>query len=335
MVEKGGMSVFFSTLLFLRLVFGCAEIVEKQGTAGNPQQDGKGSEERAGDSKQHPFNDGAKVVSAVVTSGPESAQDSTEKKSEEMHSQDARIQNSAKNAAWSMFWVAVFQFVVSVLGIAFIWATLKETRRSVDEASKSSAAAILAVEKMEHVGDESVRPWISVKCNLDGNFSGPWQDESGQDAFLINIECEVENHGCSPATNVIWKAGIGIRSSIEKNLSMMDALCKEMKTSPQKEAQAIFPGQKSSMRSGVALPQSEIDACEGSFISLFIYGCIQYKSQHFTGVRQTRFAFVVVNPNGSIAAILIKPDLGLNLDTLGGLNLNLLKLSETPQVSAD
>jgi hypothetical protein len=143
------MSVFFSLLFFLRLVFGAVEVTEKQGKSGKPQQGSKGSEERQGERDPQPPDKAALVPESVKAMGADEAQDAKDRKSDEMHNRDAEIQAGIRVATVSMAWIAAAQFLASVAGILFIWFQLK---------------------KAEEIGDESIRPWLSVKCALEGEF---------------------------------------------------------------------------------------------------------------------------------------------------------------------
>ena len=321
------MSSCFSLLILLHMLCGFVEISEKQRAPRNPQQYGKSAENRASETDQKPSEASFLVFGAVELRGAAGEENTEGGKSEEMRNQETGIQDSIKKASWVMAVSSALQFLASIIGIYFIWRTLQVS-------SASSHAAIQAVKKMEEVADENIRPWISVACKLIGNFS-PAKVESGQNAYPIDLVCECENHGSSPATNVTWYAKIGLRKSVSENLSALAALCAEMKSSPATEAQTIFPKQKIQMRSGVFLLQRQIDAQEGDFFTLFVYGCVQYKSQHLEGFRQTRFAFDIVTANGILAAIFTKPAFGRDFDEIKGLNLNPLQLTDAPIISAD
>jgi hypothetical protein len=306
-----------------------------RGAAGTPQQNGKGSEERASERQQHPLKDGAPAsVSPVKTNGLANTQHTKENKSEDIHAQNTRIQESSPTTDWPMFWVAFGQLVAGGFGIYFIWATLRETRRAVAEASRSSEAARTAIQKAEELGDESVRPWLSVKCFLKKGECVASNTKAGERVVVATIICIVENHGASPATNVSFNVQMAVRKPtvMGDRETARDKYCETVKLHPGHGADAVFPRQKKRIRGAAAVYRSEIDAYEEDSFCLFVYGCVQYHSQHTQGVRQTRFAYDLgYGCDGVLAGIPKQPP----AEILNKLNGRLVVLNDAPLIFAD
>jgi hypothetical protein len=95
---------------------------------------------------------------------------------------------------------------------------------------------------------------------------------------------------------------------------IMAAYCDGIRVRANREAEAVFPGV--SHRSGhmVFLAQNEIDAAmagqDFKMIAPIVYGCLNYKSPHVEGIRQTRFAYHLssANENGAVVIMPNEPD---------------------------
>ena len=81
------------------------------------------------------------------------------------------------------------------------------------------------------------------------------------------------------------------------------------------DAEAIFPGVAIQFNHHVFLPDADIEASmldkDFKMILPIIYGCLNYKSPHVEGIRQTRFSYDVcsINEDGSVEVLMPdKPD---------------------------
>ena len=81
------------------------------------------------------------------------------------------------------------------------------------------------------------------------------------------------------------------------------------------EAEAIFPGATHQVSHMVFLPLTDIErAMRGEdfkTIAPVIYGCLNYKTPHVEGMRQTRFVYSVTSINDKGDAVVIRPNMSM------------------------
>lgn len=128
------------------------------------------------------------------------------------------VQRSMAASAEKMFWAAVVQGFLSLLGIGLVGWTLIHTRRAANfagsmagEAKRTSEAAIATGNATIHSLDLAVRaqrPWVALSA-VPMNALTVEVDRSS-----LTVELTMENKGNTPATNVVtrfvaWKSKLG------------------------------------------------------------------------------------------------------------------------------
>ena len=235
-----------------------------------------------------------KVVNAIQ---PVDAEVTKKNSDAEIQRRDLQAQESMASAAWAMFWSAVMQVAIGGLSIYLIFLTLRETRRTLAEAEKATKAsenaanaAMKSIDVSRDIANAQARPWVSVDCSISERF------ERHVDGVSLVIRCIAKNHGSSPATNVMFRAEMGVRS--RESGDLMAKFCDRFRDIPDQATDAIFPGETKEFQHFVFLPTSDImksvaDFAEEEFkaVSPVVYGLIHYKSHHTAGIRQTRFHY--------------------------------------------
>lgn len=242
----------------------------------------------------------APIAPPVVNSSKFSeAENAEEESSNEIQTRDLEAQESMARAAWAMFWSALVQVLIGAGSIVFIFWTLRETRRTLTEAEKATRASQDAADAARRsivvsrdIADAQARPWVSVECFLSEGFRR-YTTHLGVDGVSLNIHAIAKNHGNSPATNVIFRAEIGIPT--DESGDLMTAFCDRFRDIPDQTLDAIFPGESKEFSHSVFLPVDDILAhvSDKDFKAVcpVVYGLIHYKSHHTTGIRQTRFHY--------------------------------------------
>lgn len=241
------------------------------------------------------------VPDVISTVQPIDTETSKEDSDDEIQRRDLKAQESMANAAWAMFWSATMQVALGGLSIYLIFLTWRETRRTLTEAEKATKAsqdaadaAMKSIEVSRDIADAQVRPWVSVDCRITEGFKfGTTQH--GIDGFYLNIHAIAKNHGSSPATNVNFRAEMGIPTA--ENGDLMANFCDRFRDIPDQTLDAIFPGETKEFSHNVFLPIVDIldHVSEKEFKAVcpIVYGLIHYKSDHTSGIRQTRFQYVL------------------------------------------
>lgn len=139
-----------------------------------------------------------------------------------------------------------------------------------------------------------IRPWVSLTCGLANGFrSGTTQ--FGVEGYYLSLRGVARNHGRSPATNVIFRAELGLMGVGRSYEDVMNVFCDRFRQIPDQIAETIFPDASLAVSHELFLPQNDVDralaAADFKAIFPFVYGCIQYKSEHTEGIRQTRFGY--------------------------------------------
>ena len=239
------------------------------------------------------------VPKVVNTIQPVDAEVTKNDSDAEIQRRDVQAQESMAKAAWAMFWSAVMQVAIGGVSICLIFLTLRETRRTLTEAEKATKAsegaanaAMKSIEVTRDIANAQARPWVSINCSISEGFRR-YTTHLGVDGVSLVIRAIAKNHGSSPATNVIFRAEMGIRT--RESGDMMTKFCDRFRDIPDQTLDAIFPGETKEFQHVVFLPISDIltQAADGKFNAICpeVYGLIHYKSHHTTGIRQTRFHF--------------------------------------------
>ena len=299
-------------LLFIAAVWvACAHLIvaqDKESAIGVPSDNTRSTQPNTSDSKAAPQGNQAsqtppgqaplvpKVVNAVQ---PINTKATKEDSSDEIQRRGLKAQESMGSAAWAMFWSATMQVVIGVFSIYLIFLTLRETRRTLSEAEKSTKAsqvaadaAMKSIDVSRDIADAQARPWVSVECRITEGFHR-YTTHLGVDGVSLNIFARAKNHGSCPATNVIFRAEMGIPTAESGDL--MTKFCDRFRDIPDQTLDAIFPGETKEFSHSVFLPIADIlsHVADKEFKAIcpVVYGLIHYKSHHTKGIRQTRFHY--------------------------------------------
>ena len=211
-----------------------------------------------------------------------------------------------ESAHWAMVnvFVASAGLVLSAGGLLALLASLRLNRQAVRAAED---AVIVARES----NAAQSRAWVSIVCVLSGpNLSRTHQ---GVEGVYFNVIGTAKNHGNSPATSVSFHAEIALLGLTSGSAEeKMDEYADRIRLRADHEAEAIFPGATVQVSHMVFLPLADIERsmCGKDFkmIAPVIYGCLNYKSPHVDGVRQTKFVYHVTSINEDGNAVVIRPD---------------------------
>lgn len=271
-----------------------------------------------------------KVVNTIQPVGAEVTKNNSDA---EMQRRDLQAQESMASAAWAMFGIAGIQVAIGLLSIYLIFLTLRETRRTLAEAEKATKAsenaanaAMNSIDASRDIANAQARPWVSINCYISTGF------QLGVDGVSLVIRAIAKNHGSSPATNVSFRAEMGVRT--RESGDLMAKFCDRFRDIPDQATDAIFPGETKEFQHVVFLPTSDIMASIADFaeeefkaVCPVVYGLIHYKSHHTTGIRQTRFQYHLSEIRGG-ETFVFTPD-------VNNWPNKLIALTSLPNIAAD
>jgi hypothetical protein len=224
-------------------------------------------------------------------------------------SDDLPIRNLAAQEAmvhwakWS-FILAIVSALVGGFGLFALLYSLRLNRLAV-------AAARDAVEVAREANMAHSRAWVSAECALEPPKLGT--THAGVKGIYFNVACQARNHGNSPATGVSFHAEIAlVGKGTSTPTEMMNSYCDAIRNRSDGDADAIFPDSVTRLGHMVFLPEQAIadDMASKDFkmIAPAVYGCLNYKSPHTNGVRQTRFLYHVVTVDEAGHVMVLRPD---------------------------
>lgn len=212
---------------------------------------------------------------------------------EQATNQDLKAQQDMALWALAMFVVSAFGLAVTLLGIYLIYRTLIYTR----EAANLTQSTLDQTKRANDLVLQDQRAWLSAGAEVvgDANIS------SGNYHFPIRFF--VKNHGRTPAFNSIIFAetfGVGDGSNV---FTVQEALFERAKNvylrseSPHTMGKTIFPGDSVPLGKApsISIDRMNASARKGSGrATVFIVGCVFYKSQLSDQLRHTRFAYELI-----------------------------------------
>ena len=226
------------------------------------------------------------------------------KKADEIAARNLIAQEAAVKWAESNVLVASLALLFSAGGLIALLASLHLNRQAVKAAN---SAVVVARES----NAAQSRAWVSINCKL-----GPpnrSKTHLGVEGTYFEVTATAHNHGNSPATSVSFHAEIALLGPKSgTSHERMTEYTNQIRMRADNEAEAIFPGSTAEVGHMVFLPLSDIEESmngkEFKMISPVVYGCLNYKSPHVDGVRQTRFAYHLASVNEFGQPVVIQPD---------------------------
>jgi hypothetical protein len=228
-------------------------------------------------------------------------------KSDELARRNLAAQEAMVTWAKFSFFGALASFFLSGGGLIALLLSLRLNR----QATKAAESAVVVARESNAAQS---RAWVSLTCNLSA--PKPGRTHAGVDGIYFNVSCTAKNHGNSPATCVSFHAEIALLGP--QIFSMVDRMTEYsdgIRARADHDAEAIFPGATAQVSHHVFLPNADIAASmmgkDFKMIAPIIYGCLNYKSPHIEGIRQTRFSYNVssINENGIVVVLMPdKPD---------------------------
>ena len=226
------------------------------------------------------------------------------KKADEIAARNLVAQEAAVKWAAVNVLVAFFALLLSAGGLIALLASLRLNRKAVKAAD---SAVVVARES----NAAQSRAWVSTICKL-----GPpnrSKTHLGVEGIYFEVTATAQNHGNSPATSVSFHAEISLLGPKSGSIhEKMTEYANRIRMRADSEAEAIFPGSTAEVGHMVFLPLPDIEESmngkEFKMIAPVVYGCLNYKSPHVEGVRQTRFAYQLASVNELDKAMVIRPD---------------------------
>ncbi|BBL73984.1 hypothetical protein [Methylomagnum ishizawai] len=217
---------------------------------------------------------------------------------------DLAAQQAMAQWAKYSFFTTVAGLILSAAGLVALLISLRHTRIA-------TAAAESAAKVAKDALSAETRAWVSVDCMLSPPELG--RTQSGDEGIYFNVMCKATNHGASPATSVTFHAKLSLlgAGSASPN-ELLSEYCGRIRARVDHDAGTIFPGADIGTEHMVFLSHADIrtDIAQKDFkvISPVVYGCINYKSPHVDGIRQTRFLYHVTTCNNQGQAMVLLPE---------------------------
>lgn len=220
--------------------------------------------------------------------------DEDKKESRAHQEQLYALQKSLKRAAWLTFW-AVFIYAAITLAV---WHATNKAADAAKESADTARDALIVSE----------RPWITVAIT----FEEPPHAHSAKPGFFFNPDgtatlnafISVKNIGHSIATSIYISPQMYppafnnmLTEPIDKQYLWCDKV-RQQTSMDSKRLISLFPGEERTENFTFSMSKQDIQAAmqSGSFINQttiipVIYGCVNYNSGLFKGVRQTPFLY--------------------------------------------
>ena len=201
---------------------------------------------------------------------------------------DAFQRSSAENGIW------LCQNCAKLVDNDPIRYTIRILHRWKADAESEAATALECRDGRASSGSADVgnRPWISLTCRLGSGFT-PGTTHLGIEGYYLSLNGVAKNEGPSPATNVIFRAELGLLLKGRNREDMLNGFCDRFRNIVPQLASTIFPGASLDVSHELFLAQKDIDdalsAVDLKAIHPVVYGCIQYAAADANGTKQTRF----------------------------------------------
>jgi len=219
-------------------------------------------------------------------------------------SRDLVAQEEMAKWARLSFIVALVSSIVSGLGLLALIYSLRLNRRATNAAQSAVAVA-------RETNESQSRAWLSAACQLGTPSEG--FTHYGIEGIYFNVSCQAKNHGRSPATGVSFHSEIALlgKDTLAPT-EMMNKYCDSIRERADQDADAIFPDSIASLGHTVFLSKRDIETDlatkDFKMISPVVYGCLNYKTLHTKGVRQTRFIYYLATISEAGQAMVLRPD---------------------------
>lgn len=223
--------------------------------------------------------------------------------------EDVDAQKQMAGAAWAMLFatllIGFLSLALTVIGVIFVRQTLYETRRTANAAVETNKNAIEAnrISRLMYVADQ--RPWIKVKCTINGPIK--W-NENGCN---IQVRFFLENIGKTPAIKtVIWAEVIALFN--HGNPSKLQELFADRAKNTAKinnSGFVVFPNDPPQEQvHNLLIKNEEIERVKAHFEQVFggrpgmevivpivpmVYGCVCYQFTLSDDVFDTGFIYIV------------------------------------------
>lgn len=223
------------------------------------------------------------------------------------YANEAEHRGSQRRIGKWLNWITTFGVVVALLGLGFIYKTLKASEWTARTAYKQL--------------DLAERPWVK----MDISIAGPLV--VSQDGLSISIRTVTQSTGNSPALSVAAQSKIFVGYAWPDLVTQQkkDALCDDLKKSAtvnEGSLPALFPGTNSIPDTWHLLsPEGEVEAAssktpQGRVIPLIVT-CVVYRATFDAAFRSTAYISVISSvENGMGMAVPAKEPVVINPDHL-------------------
>ncbi|MBC7985614.1 MAG: hypothetical protein H7X93_02945 [Sphingomonadaceae bacterium] len=154
-------------------------------------------------------------------------------------------EDMAKWAFWLLL-VGIISTVIGIIGVSFIWLTLKATRDAVIEAGEATEAARAAVKATEESAQNQLRAWVRV----DTEFISCRRLDT---AACFTLRVRAENVGQTPALRVAGDAMLSLHPSIRAGRGELPKLVYAPRDLP-----SLMPRETAEFRLELKLTNEEI-----------------------------------------------------------------------------
>lgn len=207
------------------------------------------------------------------------------------------------------YWLTILTAVLAGASIFQFWFLIRSDKTARIVADAARDAGIAAVESNEisrRAIDADQRPWIEPRNpRLVGTIMRI------ENRFYTAIDVTAVNCGRAPATNVRFDAEIyipRIGHAMPPTQKLLAFAEKWRSTTDSNTGEVIFRDGELERTHSLIIDQTDVNDVLNSqtgpyrFVSVYVFGCISYKSAHLETARRTCFAYPMVRPNKDGAA---------------------------------